>query len=84
MCPRRSDPFYVVTYYIKWVTTSWTYIDIEIETQTDIDKKEYFTLVVTLIRHFILTIFLTLIKLKNKVDVESGLSIEVHQRVYPH
>ena len=20
-----SDPFYIVTYYIKWVTTSWTY-----------------------------------------------------------
>ena len=20
-----SDPFYAVTYYIKWVTTSWTY-----------------------------------------------------------
>ena len=25
MCPRSSDPIYVVTYYIKWVTTSWTY-----------------------------------------------------------
>ena len=25
MCPRSSDPFYVVTYYIKWVTSSWTY-----------------------------------------------------------
>ena len=25
MCPRSSDPFYVVTYYLKWVTTSWTY-----------------------------------------------------------
>ena len=23
--PRSSDPFYVVTYYIKWATTSWTY-----------------------------------------------------------
>ena len=23
--PRSSDPFYVVIYYIKWVTTSWTY-----------------------------------------------------------
>ena len=22
--PRSSDPFYIVTYYIKWVTTSWT------------------------------------------------------------
>ena len=25
VCPRSSDPFYVVTYYIKWATTSWTY-----------------------------------------------------------
>ena len=25
VCPRSSDPFYVVTYYIKWVTNSWTY-----------------------------------------------------------
>ena len=24
VCPRSSDPFYVVTYYLKWVTTSWT------------------------------------------------------------
>ena len=25
VCPRSSDPFYVVTYYIEWVTTSWTH-----------------------------------------------------------
>ena len=25
-CPRRSNPFYLVTYQIKWVTTSWIYI----------------------------------------------------------
>ena len=25
MCPRSSDPFYIVTYYIIWVTTSWTH-----------------------------------------------------------
>ena len=24
VCPGRSDPFYIVTFYIKWVTTSWT------------------------------------------------------------
>ena len=23
-CSRSSDPFYIVTYVIKWVTTSWT------------------------------------------------------------
>ena len=22
VCPRSSDPFYMLTYYIKWVTTS--------------------------------------------------------------
>ena len=25
MCQRSSDPFYPVSYYIKWVTTAWTY-----------------------------------------------------------
>ena len=25
VCPRSSDPFYIVRYYLKWVTTSWTY-----------------------------------------------------------
>ena len=26
MCPRSSNPFCVASYYIKWVTTSWTKI----------------------------------------------------------
>ena len=25
VCPSSSDPFHIVTYYIKWVTTSWTH-----------------------------------------------------------
>ena len=25
VCPRSSDPFYIVTYYVKRVTASWTY-----------------------------------------------------------
>ena len=25
ICPRSSDPFHIVTYYMKWVTTSSTY-----------------------------------------------------------
>ena len=29
VCPGSSDPFYVVTYYSKWVTTSWTYSNSE-------------------------------------------------------
>ena len=24
-CPRSRDPFYIASYYIKWVPTSWTY-----------------------------------------------------------
>ena len=25
VCPRSSGPFYIVRYYIKWITISWTY-----------------------------------------------------------
>ena len=25
VCPRSSDQFYIVSYDIKWITTSWTY-----------------------------------------------------------
>ena len=25
VCPRSSDPFHIVSYYIKCLTTSWTY-----------------------------------------------------------
>ena len=25
VCPRSSNPFYIVSTYMKWVTTSWTY-----------------------------------------------------------
>ena len=25
VCPRSSDPFHIVSYYINWVTSSWTY-----------------------------------------------------------
>ena len=25
VCPGSSYPFYIVSYFIKWVTTSWTY-----------------------------------------------------------
>ena len=24
VCPGSSDPFYILTYYIKWIPTSWT------------------------------------------------------------
>jgi len=30
MCPRSSDPFYILSYYIKWVTTSWTHSTLSI------------------------------------------------------
>ena len=25
VCPGNSDSFYIVSYYITWVTTSWTH-----------------------------------------------------------
>ena len=36
VCPRSSYPFYIVTYCLKWITTSWTY-----STCTQIDDKPY-------------------------------------------
>ena len=30
VCPKSLDPFYIVTYYIKWVKTSWTYLIISL------------------------------------------------------
>jgi len=30
VCPRSSDPFYLVSYNIKWGTTSWTYCNIKV------------------------------------------------------
>ena len=30
VCPRSSDPFYTISYCVKWITTSWTHsIDME-------------------------------------------------------
>ena len=26
VCPGSFDPFYMVSYYLNWVRTSWTYI----------------------------------------------------------
>ena len=28
-CPRCSDPFHLVSYYVKWVTTSWTHSTVQ-------------------------------------------------------
>ena len=25
VCPSSSDPFYIVGYHVKWVTTSWAH-----------------------------------------------------------
>ena len=33
VCPRSSDPFYVITYYIKLITTSWTYSTVSIKVE---------------------------------------------------
>ena len=35
MCPRSSDPFYIVTYYIKWDTTFWTHSNLACFTLQD-------------------------------------------------
>ena len=33
VCPGSSDPFYIVSYYVKWATTSWTYSTLRIVRQ---------------------------------------------------
>ena len=30
ICPGSRDPFYIVAYYTKWVTTSWTFSTVRI------------------------------------------------------
>ena len=40
VCPRRSDPFSIVTsYYINWITTSWTYSMNSIQCVNDSVRK---------------------------------------------
>ena len=39
LCPRSSDPFYVVSYNMKWVTTSWTYSIYHLHTLVKIIKN---------------------------------------------
>ena len=36
VCPRSSYPFYIVTYYINWVTTSWTYSTFSIRIESEL------------------------------------------------
>ena len=49
MCPGSSDPVYIVTYYIKWVTTFWTYCrgikwyKMKGKAEFDIQKSKFFS-----------------------------------------
>ena len=51
VCPRSSDPFYIVYYYINWVTTSWTYSSIISLNWKNIFLIIYETLVLLLTRY---------------------------------
>ena len=44
VCPRSNDKSYIVTYYIKWVTTFWTYSIIlaEITIKVEEEVQVYF------------------------------------------
>ena len=35
ICPRSSYPIYIVSYCMKWVTTSWTYSKFQITMKTE-------------------------------------------------
>ena len=55
MCPRRSCPFYVLIYFTKWVTTSWTDSILSV-TLCLVIKILYVQMVVT---HFTLVTYFT-------------------------
>ena len=42
VCPKSSGPFHIVTYYIKWVTTSSTHSIMSVKTRRSHKKKRYF------------------------------------------
>ena len=39
VCPGRSGLFYIVCYYIKWVTTSWTHSILESMAKVDLNHS---------------------------------------------
>ena len=39
LCPRSSDPFYIIISYIKWVTSSWTHNIIKIKVLKEQNTK---------------------------------------------
>ena len=47
VCSRSSDPFCIVTYYIKWVTTSWT--DGRIYDDIIVEQRQYICISIKLI-----------------------------------
>ena len=49
ICPISSDPFYIVTYYIVWVNTSWTHSTREKNVRTDFGLSGYLSIVTTLV-----------------------------------
>ena len=41
VCPGSSDPFYIVSDYIKWVTTSWTHSKVQVSKSVKKKKMTY-------------------------------------------
>ena len=56
VCPGSSDPFNVVSYYIKWVTISWTYSIYNIHTPVHVVKVQEKLLCDTLLFSFMSTL----------------------------
>ena len=42
VCPRSSDPFYLVAYYMKWITTSCTYSILVLKSM-HVEEKQFFS-----------------------------------------
>ena len=41
VCPGSSDPFYIVSWYIKWVTTAWTHSNTPLKIYTVCPRSSY-------------------------------------------
>ena len=68
MCPKSNHPFYIVSYYITWVITSWTYstyIEANNSREAEFDlvimKYQIFANFITMLTEFKYLIFLRVI-----------------------
>ena len=66
MCPGSSDPSYLVNYYIKWVTNSWTYSTMN---KYNVCFNQHISVYARLDR-VLLSILVNIVLLKREIDLQ--------------